>query len=85
MQKNNLQFNVIFRPEIEGGFTAIVPSLPGCVSYGKTIDEAQKMITDAISGYLTSLKKHKEPMPSSDEKNFISTIRVSKQNSLIYA
>ena len=30
-----LSYNVIFKPEVEGGFTVIVPALPGCVSYGK--------------------------------------------------
>ncbi len=49
-----LQFNVVFRPEKEGGFTATVPLLPGCVSYGKTLSEAKKMIADAIDGYIFS-------------------------------
>ena len=52
------QFNVIFRPEAEGGFTAIVPALPGCISYGKTLAQAKEMIVDAIDGYLVSLKNH---------------------------
>ena len=37
-----LQFNVVFKPEKEGGFTVLVPLLPGCVSYGKTLEEAKK-------------------------------------------
>ena len=28
-------YTVIFHPEPEGGFTAVVPSLQGCVTYGK--------------------------------------------------
>lgn len=51
-------FTVIFRPEPEGGFTAIVPSLPGCVTYGKTLKAAKVMVTDAIEGYIASLEKH---------------------------
>lgn len=62
----NPRYHVIFRPEAEGGFTAIVPSLPGCVSYGKTIEAAQEMIQDAIRGYIESLGKHNEPVPSDD-------------------
>lgn len=60
----DLVYNVIFSPEPEGGFTVIVPKLPGCVSYGKTLSEAQDMITDAINVYVASLKKHKEMIPS---------------------
>lgn len=77
-KKNNLQFNAIFHPEVEGGFTVVIPSLPGCVTYGKNIKEAQEMAADAIQGYLASLKKHNEPIPESDEANFISSISISK-------
>lgn len=45
----------------------MVPALPGCVTYGRTLGEARKMIKDAISGYIESLKKHKEPIPTDDE------------------
>lgn len=75
--KKNLHYNVIFRPESEGGFTAIVPSLPGCVSYGKNLKEAKEMITDAIEGYIISLKKHREPIPS-DTENFFTSIDVKE-------
>ena len=67
------QFNAVFRPEPEGGFTVLVPSLPGCVSYGKTLTEAKKMIIDAIKGYIISMKKNGEKIPS-DESSFVSLI-----------
>jgi len=65
-------YQIIFRPELEGGFTVIVPSLPGCITYGKDLKEAKKMAYDAIRGYLASLKKHHEPIPDSDEDSFVS-------------
>lgn len=83
-----LHYNLIFRPEPEGGFTVIVPSLPGCVTYGKNLEEAKEMARDAIEGYLYSLKKHKELIPS-DVDNFVTTIdiKTKKQFSgkLVYA
>jgi len=57
-----LSYRIILRPEPEGGFTVIVPSLPGCVTYGKTLEEAKDMAIDAIKAYLESLKKHNEPI-----------------------
>ena len=51
-------FQVKFRPEPEGGFTVLVPSLPGCVTYGKTLEEAQKMAQEAIEIYVESMKAH---------------------------
>lgn len=83
-----LHYNLIFRPEPEGGFTVIVPSLPGCVTYGKNLEEAKEMARDAIEGYLYCLKKHKESIPS-DADNFVTTIDIEtkKQFSrkLVYA
>ena len=67
MAKTRYHYNIMLRPEPEGGFTAIVPALPGCVTYGRTLAEARTMAKDAISGYIESLKKHKEPIPTDDE------------------
>ena len=36
----------------EGGFTAFVPALPGCISEGDTRDEALANIQEAIQLYL---------------------------------
>ena len=68
-------FNVIFQPEPEGGFTAIVPSLPGCVTYGKTLEKAQVMVGEAVQGYLECLKKHGEPIPN-DAPLLMASVRV---------
>jgi len=67
MARVRYHYNIMLRPELDGGFTAIVPALPGCVTYGRTLAEARKMAKDAISGYIESLKKHKEPVPTDDE------------------
>jgi antitoxin HicB len=67
MKKSRGHFNIVLRPDSEGGFTVIVPALPGCVTHGRTLAEAKKMAKDAISGYIESLKKHNEPIPTDDE------------------
>jgi len=46
----NLQ--VILEPSDEGGYTAIVPALPGCISEGDSREEALKNIKEAIELYL---------------------------------
>lgn len=83
----NIAFTVFMRPEPEGGFTVLVPALPGCVTYGKDLVEAKRMAVDVIEAYIASLKKHNEPIPSEDE-NFITSIRVrrpSRQRSRVHA
>lgn len=49
-------FHIVLRPEPEGGYTVLVPSLPGCVTYGATIEEAERMAKDAIEGCIAVLK-----------------------------
>ena len=59
---------VVLIPDLEdGGYTVEVPSLPGCVSEGDTVEEALKNIKDAIQGYLASLEADGLPIPPEDE------------------
>jgi len=70
-----LNYNIILRPEPEGGFTVFVPSLPGCITYGKTVAEAREMAEDAIKGYIYVLKKNGEPIPI-DDNSIVASVRV---------
>lgn len=47
-----MKLRVVLEPSDEGGFTAIVPSLPGCLSEGDTREEALANVQDAIRLYL---------------------------------
>jgi antitoxin HicB len=62
MKKSRAHFDVLLRHEPEGGFTAIVPVLPGCVTYGRALSEAKSLAKDVTSAY-ESLEKHGEPVP----------------------
>jgi predicted RNase H-like HicB family nuclease len=73
MKNVRYHFNVALRPEPEGGFTAHVPALPGCVTHGRTLAEARKMARDAVSGYIESLMKHGEPIPT-DNKLMVTSL-----------
>jgi antitoxin HicB len=58
-----MKFRVTIEQDEDGAFVANCPTLPGCISQGKTRAEAQANIKEAIQGYLESLKKHDEPIP----------------------
>jgi predicted RNase H-like HicB family nuclease len=47
-----MKLKVIQEQSEEGGYTAIVPSLPGCISEGDTKEETLKNIREAIELYL---------------------------------
>lgn len=57
---------LIYRAE-ERGFWAEVPSLPGCYSQGKTIEETMTNIQEAIEAHLLALKEEKEEAPIMEE------------------
>ncbi len=61
-----LSYRILLRKEPEGGYTVIVPSLPGCITYGDTIEEAIKMAKEAIEVYIESLKEHGEEIPTEE-------------------
>jgi len=60
-----MKFRVLLERDEDGFYVAQVPVLPGCISHGKTREEAIENIKDAVRGYLESLKKHGEPIPPS--------------------
>ncbi|MEW6262367.1 MAG: type II toxin-antitoxin system HicB family antitoxin [Thermodesulfobacteriota bacterium] len=47
-----MRIKIILEPSEEGGYTAFVPSLPGCISEGDTKEDALKNIKEAIELYL---------------------------------
>ena len=55
-----MQLRVVLEPSDEGGYTAIVPSLPGCISEGDTREEALKNVQEAIRLYLESVEDDME-------------------------
>jgi predicted RNase H-like HicB family nuclease len=67
-----MRFKVVLEVSDEGGYTAYVPSLPGCISEGNTKEEALKNIQEAIELYL-------EPVEDDwilDEKDLVQEIEV---------
>ena len=67
-------YTAVFREEPEGGYTVIIPALPGCVTWGETIEHAADMAKEAIESYLGSLAKDNEEPPG--DIRFVSTIDV---------
>jgi predicted RNase H-like HicB family nuclease len=69
-----MRYRVMIEQDEDGNFVAQCPTLPGCISQGKSREEVLDNIRDAISGYLVSLKKHNEPIPPPIEEE---TVEVS--------
>jgi len=54
---------VIFE-QAQSNWAAYVPDLPGCISTGKTIEETERNIREAIEGHLRTLREFGETIPS---------------------
>ncbi len=60
----NKKYAVIFE-RAENNWAAYVPDLPGCITTGKTLDETERNIREAIQGHLRTLREFGEPIPPS--------------------
>ena len=61
--KSQQQRQVLLYPGEDGYFVVEVPSLPGCISQGKTREEALANIEEAISLYIEVLEERGETVP----------------------
>ena len=52
-----MKLNAVLEPQPEGGYTAYIPALPGCVSEGETIQQTRDNLLDALRGYLLVANK----------------------------
>ncbi len=59
-------YKILLREEPEGGFTVFVPSLEGCITYGKNLTEAKRNAKEAIELYIESLQADNLPIPSDE-------------------
>lgn len=72
------RYTIILYPEPEeGGYSVIVPALPGCATQGDTLEEAIAMAKDAIALYIEDLEKHGEAVPEEEEHPQAITISVA--------
>lgn len=62
-----LTYKIMMRREPEGSYTVTVPSLPGCITYGETVEEAIEMAKEAIELYIAELKDRGEDISDDSE------------------
>ena len=66
MQKTRT-YRIVLRKEPEGTYTALVPSLPGCITWGENVEHALEMAKEAIEGYISVLQEEGQPIPDDNE------------------
>ena len=56
-------------PEDGGGFVAVVPDLPGCMSDGETAEDALANVRDAISAWIEEAHALWRPVPAPSRRH----------------
>lgn len=57
-------YTAIFSPRGDNGYIASVPDVPGCITDGDTLDEAVRMVRDALAGCLCVLEDRHVEIPA---------------------
>jgi antitoxin HicB len=58
-----LTYKLLIHKEPEGTYTISVPALPGCVTYGESVEHAIEMAKEAIGLYIEDLQERGENIP----------------------
>ncbi|MDK2854800.1 MAG: hypothetical protein PWQ41_349 [Bacillota bacterium] len=59
-----------------GAYAVSVPALPGCVTHGKTLEEAMERAQEAITGYLKAMAREGETIPDQDPRMLFGEVEV---------
>lgn len=58
------RYTIVLEPNYpEEGYTVRVPALPGCITYGRTREEALERAKEVIKGFIEGLQKAGDPIP----------------------
>ncbi len=68
-------YKIVIEPQEEGGYTAYVPKLPGCISEGETYEETLENIKEALELYLEVMKERNDTIL--EDNTHISEISVT--------
>jgi len=61
-----MNLRIVLEPSEDGGYTAFVPALPGCLSEGDTRDEALAHLQEAIELYLEPIEDDSDFAPDAE-------------------
>ncbi len=75
MRMKHYTYRTIIEPDGKH-FHGFAPALPGCHTFGKTIDQTKKYLRDAIDAYVQSLRDDKLPIPEDQSIESFETISV---------
>ena len=71
-----LRYKILLRKEDDGTYTVFVPSLPGCLTFGHTVEEALEMAKEAIGGFIECMIVRGEEVPVETDEAMVCMVAV---------
>jgi len=72
-----LQYPAIFSHDQKGGYNVSFPDLPGCVTFGETLNEAKEKAAEVLGLWLEELQDKGEAVPAATTDPIIGRVSVS--------
>lgn len=70
-------YDAVFNPAKENGFNVSFPDFPGCVTFGRTFEEAKEKAKEVLELWLEELAERKEEIPVRNYRSIVDEIRVA--------
>ena len=77
LKQRVLSYFAVFEPEVGSGYTVTFPDFPGCVTFGRTFEEAKKMAKEVLELWLEDLVVNRGEIPEAPHRPIIDEITVS--------
>ena len=78
------RYTVLIYPD-DGAYSVTVPALPGCVTWGATLDEAVASAHEAIEGHIAALRDTGQDVPEEDASPIVLTVELGAEASTVPA
>jgi predicted RNase H-like HicB family nuclease len=72
---SSTRYTVLIYPD-DGAYSVVVPALPGCVTWGQTVDEAIASAREAIVGHVAALRDTGQNVPEEEVPPIVAGIDV---------
>ena len=76
-RKKNLQYPAIFEPAEEGGYNVSFPAFPGCITFGRTFEEAKIKAREILELWLEELASENKKIPAFKFRPIIDEVKVA--------
>ncbi len=76
INKKNLSYPAVFEPAIEGGYNVFFPSFPGCVTFGRTFEEAKIKAREILELWIEELISEGKKIPAYTHRPIVDEIEV---------